>query len=349
MIIFIGTYTDGGDFFPTVCGDGIMNCRMDEESGIFSRLHCCADVVNPSWVHLADGGKRLFAVSETFDQPGNVHGFDVEPEGRLKHVSSQSSHGLATCHLSSTDKHLYVASYLDGRLSVCPRQGARIRESIDLIEYSGSGPVADRQEAAHAHQAVVSPDGRWLYVCDLGSDCIRQHELRGGVPVYTRDIEVAPGAGPRHLAFHPDKPQAWAVCELTPLILTFAWSKDTGELQLLQTFELANFPKMAGVGAAAAIHLHSSGNLLGVSDRASHSICLFTVAETGDLDFQQRIRNEDEIPRDFAFTPDRRWLIAAYQDSNRLASHAIDDALHVASVPADCLEVNSPVCVAIEY
>jgi 6-phosphogluconolactonase len=347
MRLFIGTYTDGAPFFSGACGEGIMTCLFDFQNGSFSRPKQCADLLNPSWLRLVDDRRYLFAVSERFEQPGAVYGFEVDADGGLAQVSSQSSQGLATCHLAMSETHLYAASYLDGKLSVHARKGAKIQVAQNVIEFYGAGPNLERQEGAHAHQAVVSPNGRWLYVCDLGSDCIRSHALHEGVPVHTQDIDVEPGVGPRHLVFHPTKPLVWCVCELIPKILTFAWDAKTGSLELLHNFNMADFSEFEGTGAAAAIHLHPSGQLLGISDRAAHSICLCAVAESGELTFQHRIQNEEQTPRDFVFTPDGHWLIAAYQDTHCLLSFAISENLRVSLAPANRLEVNSPVCIVI--
>jgi 6-phosphogluconolactonase len=344
MKIYIGTYTDGGTCFAGACGDGIMSCQFDSQSGCFSQLNRSAAVENPSWLHLADDGKHLFAVSELFESSGEVHGFDVDGVGDLIHSSTQSSHGLATCHLTTTENHLYAASYLDGRLSSCARQGGQIEEALEVIQYAGTGPNGERQECAHAHQAVLSPDGRWLYVCDLGSDCIRLHTLRAGIPVHLGDIDLAPGSGPRHLVFHASRPLAWVVCELIPRIVTLVWDATSGELRPLHSIDLDIDPECKGIGATAAIRLHPSGRVLGISERATHSICLFSVGESGELTFQQRIQSQEQTPRDFAFTPDGRWLIAAYQDTHALVSFGISADLKVASAPASRLKVNSPVC-----
>ena len=207
MRVFLGTYTDGGAFFPSSCGGGIMTCLLDQADGRFSELRSAAQVTNPSWIHLADGGKRLFAVSELFDRPGEVHGFDLAAEGLMAHCSTRSSHGLATCHLTTTGTHLFAASYLDGRLSVYPRREGRIGGAIEVVQYTGSGPNPERQEAAHAHQVAVPPGGRWLYVCDLGADCIHQHDLRDGAHSAVRDIKVPPA--PDRATWSSIRPNRW--------------------------------------------------------------------------------------------------------------------------------------------
>jgi len=347
MRLFIGTYTTRKSAIPGTSGNGVMTCLFNSGGGYFSHLQMCADVVDPSWLQLADDQQHLFVASERLEQAGEVFGFSVDAGGGLTLVSSQSSQGLATCHLTTTDTHLYATSYLDGRLSAYTRDGGCLKAAQSVIQYSGNGPNLERQKSAHAHQAVVSPNGRWLYVCDLGSDCIRLHSLRNGVPTHIQDIEVGLGFGPRHMVFHPSKPLAWCVCELTPVVLSFGWNEDTGRLHLLQTFKLLDCLEFEGFGAAAAIHLHPSARLLGISDRAADSICLCTVGETGALASLQRIRSEGRVPRDFAFTPDGRWLIIAYQDSNSLTSHSIAEDLTVSTVPTDRVIVNSPVCISI--
>ena len=347
MRVFIGTYTNGGAFIPEACGEGLMSCVFDERSGSFAELRCAAKIVNPSWIHLDPGGRQLFAVSERFDQPGQVYGFDLTPNGDLTPVSTQSSCGLATCHLTVTEDQLFAASYLDGCLSAYSRQGAQISEALAVIPFSGSGPNVKRQEGSHAHQALVSPCGRWLYVCDLGSDCIRQHELHDETLVWVRDIQIPPGSGPRHLLFHPSKDLAWLVCELSPMILTFGWNRENGVLEQRSRLRFDDHPEFERAGAAAAIHLHPSGKLLGVSDRSAHSICLFSVGESGDLTFQQRIQTGEINPRDFAFSPDGRWLLVAYQDTHGIVSHTVHADLRVDPCPTDRFEVGTPVCIAV--
>jgi len=346
--LFVGTYTDGGAFVPTASGQGIMRCRFDTATGAFSELDCAAEVVNPSWIHLTDHGRRLFAVSECFDRFGQVVGFDVENDGRLKAAGSRCSHGLATCHLIATDTHIYAASYLDGRLSVHARKGARVSEAMDVIAYEGSGPDKGRQEAAHAHQAVLSPNGRWLYVCDLGSDCIWRHALDQGVVEAAKPIFQPAGSGPRHLIFHPEKPLAWVVCELTACILTFSWNPASGELGLRHTLRFEKPEGFGDCGAGAAIHLHPSRKLLAISERSAHSVLLFSLSDDGELTPKQRIQNRGKTPRDFAFTSDGRWLLVVYQDSHAIESHAIDRDLIAAPAASDHLELRSPVCITLQ-
>lgn len=347
MRLAIGTYTDGGVFVPDVRGEGIMFCSFDLDTGRFSDLHCVATVPNPSWIHLTDEGRSLFAVSEMFDVPGQVHGFAVSPDGVLTQTSSLSSEGLATCHLGIGPETLYAASYLDGVLSVYSREGAELTACVAKHHFDGSGPCVERQESAHAHQAELSPDGRWLYVCDLGADRVRQFALENGLPVPIRELVLPPGTGPRHLVFHPEWPVAWLVGELDAGVTVLYVEPETGILQAGEMIRFSELPELSGAGATAAVHLHPSGRLLGVSERESHGVLLFDLDAEGKPTFRQKVAEAGRVPRDFLFSPDGRWLLIAYQGTHQLASFALSEEGTAENDPTDLLSVGSPVCLAM--
>ncbi|MEI6351387.1 MAG: beta-propeller fold lactonase family protein [Verrucomicrobiota bacterium] len=336
--IHFGTYSHGGSFFPGSTGKGILSSKFNLVTGKFSDPVLLGQPINPAWIHIAEG--HLFAASETFEEPGFVHGFDIGADGSLNQQRTYPAAGRATCHITTDAHHLYATSYLDGLLAVYPRNGASLGEP-QIIRYSGSGPNRSRQESAHAHQAVISPDGRFLYVCDLGTDSIYRHEISAKGLGQAHSIKLASGCGPRHLVMHPSAPWLWVACELEPIVCTL--SSQRGELGKLRVCRLPG----AQSGTAAAIRLHPSGKLLGVSERVTHSICLFAIHEDGSLSASSQIQGEGRTPRDFAFTPDGQWLVASFQDSHLIESYRLDADLQPQSQPADRLQIHSPACVAI--
>ncbi len=79
--------------------------------------------------------------------------------------------------------------------------------SSSSLTLEGGGPDADRQEAAHPHQALFH-DGM-LFVIDLGSDSIRRFAVDVTQPGLAALAEagagqVPPGTGPRHGILLPD-------------------------------------------------------------------------------------------------------------------------------------------------
>ena len=87
-----------------------------------------------------------------------------------------------------------------------------------LIRHSGSGPDASRQQSAHPHSINVDPSGRFAIVADLGLDRVYVYRLDAGKGTLTPNdppfAGVAPGAGPRHFAFHPDGRHAFVINEM---------------------------------------------------------------------------------------------------------------------------------------
>lgn len=65
------------------------------------------------------------------------------------------------------------------------------------------GPDPSRQEASHPHAAVLDPTKRFILVPDLGEDLIHVYgvDVEGLLLTKLDPLTVAPGSGPRHLAF----------------------------------------------------------------------------------------------------------------------------------------------------
>ena len=345
IFVAIGSYTHGGDVLPTACGVGITLAQLDPVTGQLTHLSDYSEVANPSWLCASEDGRHLFAVSEMIAHAGQVHSFTLANDGELIPLSSQSSHGLATCHLTATANYLFAASYLDGRLTVYPLKSGVIGTRRYEFAYQCSGPNLERQERSHAHHALVGPNGRWLYVCDLGGDRIHRHDLtQVGFPALGA-IMLPPGVGPRHMVFHPHLPVAYLFCELKPHVIAFNWNAKSGNLTTRQTYDLESKVGLGPVGAGASIHIHPSAQLLGVSERAASSICLFKVDADGTISFSQQVAANGQRPRDFRFSPDGRWLLIAYQETHSITVHRINADLEAESAITCELPVKSPVCV----
>ena len=73
--------------------------------------------------------------------------------------------------MSMNGKWLVVANYTGGSLSAFPvNKNGSLNPYAQLIQDSGTSINKERQEKAHVHEAVFSPDEAYLFTPDLGMD-----------------------------------------------------------------------------------------------------------------------------------------------------------------------------------
>ena len=210
-----------------------------------------AGTVNPSFLTLGPDKGCLYAVNEITggNAPygkgphGTVSAFAIDPAtGHLSYLNQQSTHGLAPCYASIEPQGRYclVANYETGNLCVLPiRKDGSLGEATATVQFSGSGPNPERQEGPHAHMVLPSPDGGFILAVDLGTDRLMAFRLdreRGTLsPADPPWTQLPPGAGPRHLAFHPHRPFAYVISELRSTVTVCRYDAQQGTFEALQT------------------------------------------------------------------------------------------------------------------
>ncbi|GAA3708035.1 beta-propeller fold lactonase family protein [Microlunatus aurantiacus] len=171
-------------------------------------------LISPTWLTHHPSRPLLLAAGE--NSPGTVSSLRYDPDGSLVLLSTVEIAGDGACHVAVTPDgaHAIVASYRSGSLStVAIGDNGTLSAVVDTVELSGSGPVSDRQEGAHAHQAVVVGDE--VLCCDLGGDQIFRLRISDdGLLLSTDDpIRLPAGSGPRHLVHAQD--HLVVACELS--------------------------------------------------------------------------------------------------------------------------------------
>jgi 6-phosphogluconolactonase len=214
---------------------------------------------------------------------------------------------------------------------------------VDSIELSGGGPNLPRQQKAHAHCAVETPDGEHLCVVDLGSDAVLLFD-----PVTLEPhgkVATRPGAGPRHLIFHPCGRFAFLVYELGNIITSFRYS--SGVFSPIETLPLLP-PDLAGHSQAAAIKMSGDGRRLFATNRGHDSVVTFdfdvdaerlTLAATSPLG--------GSWPRDFTFLPGERVALACLERSGEVRSFSYDRASGGFSPLPHVFRTHRPVVAAV--
>jgi 6-phosphogluconolactonase len=346
---FIGTYTAKTD------SKGIYSFRFDSSTGRLTATALAAPAQDPSFVTVASNYKYLYAVNELseFDgkKSGAVTSYSLDPKsGKLTQLNQVPSGGADPCYVSfdQTGRYLLVANYTGGSVSVFPvASNGRIGAASAFVQHTGSGPNKERQEGPHAHYIATSADNRFVFVVDLGLDEVvvyRFDPAKGSLtPNDPSFAKLAPGAGPRHMAFHPNGKFAYVLNEVNSTVTAFAYDSKNGSFSVLQT--LSTIPKdFTAHNDTAEIVVHPSGKFLYASNRGRDSIAEFTIDPAkGALTVAGDFSTEGKTPRNFALDPTGKFLLAANQESNNIVVFRIDQSTGALSFTGQVAQVPAPV------
>lgn len=351
-LLYIGTYTE----LPAVRSEGIYVYRMDAASGALAPVGVAACGKNPSFVAIHPNGHWLFAVHEVdaFEgQPGGgVSAFALDPAtGVPTLLNSQLSRGGIPCHVTvdASGRWLLLANYVGGSVTMLPiGDDGRLGPVGDVVDHRALDTGAPPDKRAHAHMTYVAPGGRWALAPDLGLDRVMVYEpdAQAGKlrPHPDRALHAAPGAGPRHLDFHPNGRLAYLINELNGTLMALAFDPADGRLRELQT--LSTLPDgYAGTISCADVHVHPSGRYVYGSNRGNDSIVIYAI-DPGDgrLCLVGHEPTQGRTPRNFALDPSGTFLLAANQDSNTVVSFRIDRETGRLTATGQIVDVPAPVC-----
>ena len=353
QIFFVGSYTkaDFGAYRAT--GKGIYTCRLEPATGEMELLGLFESVPNPTYLTLDGAGKHLYAVHETSkaDNP-SVSAFAINDDFSLTRLNTQGMTGEGPCHLAlnASETFLAVANYGSGNVVLFPvdEDGSLARQS-DSVQHEGGSVNADRQEGPHAHATVFGPDGTTLFVADLGLDEIKTYRLNEQAAKLEplSSTKTPPGAGPRHLVFHPGGAYAFVLNELASTVSVFRHQE--GRLELGTT--VSTLPEFEGESTAAAIRIHPSGRFLYASNRGHDSVAVFAFDKADKAAARlaplQHVSTGGKVPRDFALDPSGKLLVVANQQTNTLLSYRLDVGSGRLEPTGRRLELGTPVCVAV--
>jgi 6-phosphogluconolactonase len=325
-LVLVGSYADADQ-------PGIHALRFDEATGALAPCGAYAGIANPSFLVAHPSGRWVYAVSELSQPwngaPGSVWALRLERDPwSLQPINQQPSGGDAPCHLriDASGKWLLASNYSSGSVAVLPilADGA-LGEMTDLIQHHGSGPNPERQEGPHAHSATFAPDDRFAIVADLGMDELlvyRFDPAAGKLGAHTH-VDARPGAGPRHVAFHPNGEYVYVANELDNTVSAYHYDAADGTLHERQTIE--TLPEGAPENTVADIHVSSSGRRVCVSNRGHNSIAAFDIAPTGQLERVAIAPCGGDCPRNFALAPGGRHMLVANQNSGEVVVLPLGD------------------------
>ncbi|WP_037890234.1 lactonase family protein, partial [Streptomyces sp. Tu 6176] len=242
------------------------------------------------------------------------------------------------CHLSvhPGGRWLLSANYTSGSVAVHPIDGSgALGERTALVTHS-SPPPGPGQQGPHAHQFITSPDGGHVLAVDLGTDTVYSYRLdeRTGRLDEVSRAGTRPGAGPRHLTFHPGGRHAYLANEVDDTVAVCAYDPPSGRLTVGE-------PQSSGSGAGtnypAQFLVTADGRFAYLANRGDNTLARYAVEASGArLRLLDTVPVAGDFPRQIAFSPDGALLFAANQRSGTVSVFRVggrDGSLRLAGEP----------------
>lgn len=357
QLIYVGTYTH----LPNQPNrsESIYIYAFDSSSGKLDFQSVVHDVVNPSFLTISKDRQFLFAVNEVdaFSgiSGGAVSAFAIDPESaHLSLINAQPTHGASPCYvtLDATEKWAFVTNYMGGSIAVFPvADDGRLGEATAVIQNQGYSINPTRQEAPHPHSIVFDPTQRYAFVADLGLDqiLIFRFDAASGqlLPHDPPAFVTEPGAGPRHLEFHPNSRYLYVSNELNSTVTVYTCDLEHGALKHQQTISAVP-DDFVGINWIADIHVMRSGLFLYVSNRGHDSIAVFAInQQDGSLTLVETVSSGGQTPRNFSFDLNDSFLLVANQDSHNLIVFQMDKSNGRLTPTTSAISIPSPVCVQV--
>ncbi len=353
-LVYVGTYTNKTE------SKGIYAYLFDPGIGKLSPLGVAAESEDPSFLAVHASGKYLYAVNEIdhfgAQRSGAVSAFSIDHKtGKLTLLNQAATRGAGPCHISLdiTGKFVLVANYDGGSIATFPiHDDGSLGEAAGFVQHYGSSVNKERQEASHSHWIGVSPDNRFAIEANLGLDELPVYHFNAGngdLSPIEPFVNLNPGAGPRHLAFHPNGKFAYVLSEMGSSVTAFAYRASSGSLASLQTVSTLSILRKdySGPKEAAEIAVHPSGKFLYASNRAGiDTISTFSIDHVkGNLKLKDEYPTMGKTPRNFSIDPTGKFLLVANQESNNIVVFRIDATTGALRPTGENTEAPAPVCI----
>jgi 6-phosphogluconolactonase len=308
--------------------------QLDLGTGQLKLVQRTTDVENPFFLALSRDHKYLYSIhAKQFGGKEAEHVAAYALTGRsgqLKLLNRQSARGSAACYLDvdATGKAVLVANYSTGSVAALPvKEDGSLGEAASFHQHTGSSVDPARQKEPHAHCIVISPDNRFAYAADLGLDQVLAYRLDAAQAKLTPSrqpfVRTPPGAGPRHLTFHPNGKHVYVINELSNSVTLFDFDTDTGMLIEKQT--ISTLPKdFTGKSYCADLKITPNGRFLYGTNRGHDSIAAYRIGSDGRLTLLGIEPSLGKGPQNLAITPDGTLLLCANMPGDNVAVFRID-------------------------
>jgi 6-phosphogluconolactonase len=358
--VYFGTDTSKG------ISKGIYQARFDSVKGMLSPPVMVAATLRPSYLALSparSGQRFLYAVNAVPNPSATVTTFGIDAKsGALRQLGQVTSAGAGPAYISvdDTGHSAFVADYVGSSIASYRIQpDGTLSQPVDRIDFKDAkkfgalGSNTTRQDVPHPHCVTVSPDNRFVLVCDLGTDHISVFLMdpeTGHLTLSQLFTNNRPGSGPRHVAFHPNSRWVYGINEIDSTINQYLWTatrfSESPRGMLVNTTNIVktigdSFP--AEKNTAAELAISSDGLFLYASNRGEDTLVVFSInLKNGELKLVQRIACGGKTPRHFTLSPTGQWLLCGNQDSATVTVFRRNAATGMLTGPTQTVPLESP-------
>jgi 6-phosphogluconolactonase len=348
MFAYVGSFTTTK---RKARGDGIHVYRVDVASGAWTHVQHVGDLENPSYLALSPDQRFLYAVHGDADYAtafalDSATGF----ARRLNRGATGGSNGVRQA-VDPSGRFLVVANYAGGSVAVLGiAADGSLADQHQLVALPGApGPHPTEQASSHPHDVVFDPSGRFVLVPDKGLDrvFVLGFDQTHGRLVAPGSVAARPGAGPRHLAFHPTRAIVWVLNELDSTVATCRWDAERGTLESVQV--ISTLPAdFSGASTSAEIAVTPDGRHVYCSNRGHDSIAMFA-ADAGDGTLTGRgwQPTVGHGPRFIGLDSAGRFLHAANEQSDTVVMFRVDADSGRLAPTGQAIAIGSPVTVVL--
>ena len=334
--------------------------QVDADSGRLNHVQSVGGLHSPTYLALHPTLPVLYAAERDWPPmgaqspgTGRLTTLGVNPQdGRLTVLARRTTGAAAHVNVHPDGRYVFAALNRSQRVAAYPVEAdGSVGEPSCVVQHTGRGPRPPNQLQAFPHSTFVDRSARRLLCCDLGIDRVMVYDLDEASgqlrPSPFPFAQVSSGAGPRHLAVHPNGRCVYVLNELDSTIAYFGYDQDTSVLTIQQT--ISALPEsFAGQSAAAQILVHPSGRFVYASNRGHDSIAVFGVdADTGKLRLIAHEPSQGERPHNFTLDASGALMLVANQRSGSVVSLRVDAASGRLTPTGHAASLTTPVCVVL--
>ena len=312
QFVFFGSYNwDKGS-------EAVYVYELDTETGKLTKVASSSDVINPGYITVSNDGKYVYASSDAkTPNYGTVSSFAFDADKKsLTFLNQQKTGGENPVYVNvdKSGKWLINATYNQATISVFPLlDNGKIDSIAQHFKFTeGSGVNPKRQEKAHTHSVVFSPDSKTVLFADLGADKILQYPFDASqnkplIDNKSTFINTKPGSGPRHITFSKNGKLVYSIEELAGMISVY----DFSDINLKEIQRIATHPDKITEGFESSdVHISPDGKFLYATNRGKeNNIAIFKVLNDGKLESIGYQKTGGKHPRTFAIDETGKFII----------------------------------------